>query len=236
MTYIPKRVIYDEFPEEGYFGITNRQALEAAIDGLIPAYHLIFSSVTLYEYTRGATDPLTRDFKKWGGLTLKVPLGVLYTLNFYPEHSFIDSDGKPSGVLISGPLGTPGMRPDVPECNDYLLWPEAGPITFDRSRLFFLREDLEALAGGTSLPPASSSHTSAAAGQQILEIQQPSHLLLIAALMELLKKPRQTSLLQEGIKGQLLEQFDWRGLSKRTIEKMFADANRAAAEANKTSR
>ena len=51
MSYIPKRVLYDEFPEEGVYGVTARQALEAAIDNLLPAYHLIFSPVTLYEYT-----------------------------------------------------------------------------------------------------------------------------------------------------------------------------------------
>ncbi len=42
MAYIPKRVLYDEFSEEGVYGVTARQALEAAIDGLLPAYHLVF--------------------------------------------------------------------------------------------------------------------------------------------------------------------------------------------------
>lgn len=233
MAYIPKRVLYSEFPKEGISGITARQALEAAIDGLLPAYHLIFSSVTLYEYSRGAPDPLTKDFKKWHGLTVQVPLGVLYTLNFYSEHCFRDHNGKPSGVLIAGPLGTPGMRPEVQECNEYLLWPEGDPVTFDRDRLFFLRDDLEGLADGTSRPAESSKSADTAAGQPVIELEKPAHLLLIAALLELLKTPRKTALNQEGVKSQVLEQFNWRGLGKRNLENMFGAANRAADDARK---
>lgn len=233
MSYTPKRVLYDEFPEEGVYGVTARQALEAAIDNLLPAYHLIFSPVTLYEYTRGAPDPLTKDFKKWHGLTVRVPLGVLYTLNFYSEHCFIDHDGKPSGVLIAGPLGMPGMRPEVQECNEYLLWPEGAPVMFERARLFFLRDDLEDLAKGTNRPVTESKSIHTAAGQPVIEIERPAHLLLIAALLGLLKTPRNTAQNQEGIKSQLLEQFRWRGLSKRNLEEMFAAANRAAEEAKK---
>ena len=169
MGYIPKRVLYDEFPEEGVCGVTARQALEAAIDNLLPAYHLIFSPVTLHEYTRGAPYPLTKDFKKWHGLTVRVPLGVLYTLNFYSEHCFIDHDGKPSGVLIAGPLGMPGMRPEVQQCNEYLLWPEGAPVTFERARLFFLRDDLEDLAQHMNRQPSDgqSSESDAALGAVI---------------------------------------------------------------------
>ncbi|MDG9926548.1 MULTISPECIES: hypothetical protein [unclassified Pseudomonas] len=66
------------------------------------------------------------------------------------------------------------------------------------------------------------------------EEAKPSHLLLIAALLELLKAPRQTGQNQEGIKSQLLERFNWPGLKKRTLEKIFAAANKAAEEARKT--
>lgn len=65
------------------------------------------------------------------------------------------------------------------------------------------------------------------------EEAKQSHLLLIAALLELLKTPRQTRQNQEGIKSQLLEQFNWQCLGKRTLETIFAAANRAAEEAKK---
>tara|TARA_Y100001938_G_C8087474_1_gene432925 strand:- start:912 stop:1622 length:711 start_codon:yes stop_codon:yes gene_type:complete len=235
MAHIPKRVLYSEFPEAGIHGVTARQVLEAAIDGILPAYHLVFCPVTLYELKRGAQNPLIRDFKKWHGLTVRVPLGVLYTLNFYAEHRFLDYEGKPAAVSVAGPLGMPGMRPEVPECKEYLLWPEGNPVVFDRDRLFFLRDDLESFANGTAQEKKPDSMVNAAAGQPVLEIERPSHLLLIAALMELLKTPRQTAMNQEGIKDQLLERCSWRGLSKRNLEKIFAAANRAADDAKKSS-
>lgn len=233
MAYTPKRAIYEEFPEEGIHGITARQALEAAIEGLLPAYHLILRPVTLYEFKRGKPDPLARNFKRWHGLTVRVPLGVLYTLNFYSEHCFVDHEGKPSGVTVSGPLGTPGMRPELPECSEYLLWPLGEPVIFDRARLFFLLEDLESFANGKNAVAIHNSGIESAAGQPVIEIEKPSHLLLIAALLELLKKPRQTAMNQEGIKSQLLSQMSWRGLSKRNLESIFAAANRAAEDARK---
>lgn len=236
MSYIPKRVLYEEFPEEGVYGVTARQALEGAIDGLLPAYHLIFSSVTLYEYTREAPDPLTKNFNKWHGLTVRVPFGVLYTLNFYQEHSFQDNEGKPQAVLVGGPLGTPDMRPEVPVSEEYLLWPDGEPVTFDRSRLFFLRDDLQSFATGTNSQAASGRKTaSSAAGEQVIEIERPSHPMLIAALLELLKAPvefpRPQGMKQEAIKNEILRLFPWRGLSKRNIESMFSAANKASAEA-----
>lgn len=231
MAYIPKRVIYSEFPEDGIYGVTARHALEAAIDGMLPAYHLVSSPVKLYEYTRGAPDPLTKEFKKWHGITVRVPLGVLYTLNFYTEHCFSDHDGKPEAVLIEGPLGLPDMRPEVPICDFYLLWPEGDPVTFDRDRLFFLREDLECLANGANLTAHDRNATSAAAGQPVIEIGKPSHLLAVAALLELLKAPvehtRPNGMNQSAIKSAILEKFPWRGLKDRNLDEIFAAANKA---------
>ncbi|BDX17202.1 hypothetical protein MFKK_00120 [Halopseudomonas aestusnigri] len=233
MNYIPKRVLYSEFPDQGVYGITARQALEAAIDNIVPAYHLILCPVTLHEYLRSKLNPLGVDFGKWHGLTVRIPLGVLYTLNFYPQHQFADADGKPSALLVEGPLGVPGMQPEVKICDEYLLWPEAGPITFDKERLFFLREDLEGLSKGTLSNSGNSKANMPAAGQPLIEIEKPSQLLLIAALLELLKQPRTTASNQEAVKTSILEQFNWRGLSKRSLEKMLADANRAADHASK---
>jgi hypothetical protein len=60
---------------------------------------------------------------------------------------------------------------------------------------------------------------------------KPSHLLTIAALLELLKEPvenpRLSGLNQDGIKGEILTKFKWRGLSKRNLESIFAAANKA---------
>lgn len=66
---------------------------------------------------------------------------------------------------------------------------------------------------------------------------RPSRMLIIAALLELLKapvdRPRPQGINQEAIKANILERFKWRGLSDRTLQEVFADANRAKKEAEK---
>lgn len=64
---------------------------------------------------------------------------------------------------------------------------------------------------------------------------KPSYALAIAALTELLKTPvqhpRPNGLNQAAIKAAILERFKWRGLKERNLDKIFAEANRAAKEA-----
>lgn len=64
---------------------------------------------------------------------------------------------------------------------------------------------------------------------------KPSHLLAIAALLELLKapveRPRPQGMNQAAIKGDILEKFPWRGLSDRNLQEIFAAANKAKADA-----
>lgn len=64
---------------------------------------------------------------------------------------------------------------------------------------------------------------------------KPSHQLLIAALLELLQAPverqRPQGLNREAIKAEILEKFPWRGLSKRNIEELFAEASKAKRDA-----
>jgi hypothetical protein len=60
---------------------------------------------------------------------------------------------------------------------------------------------------------------------------KPSHLLTIAALLELLKAPaehpRPQGMNQEAIKNAILAQFPWRGLSDRNLQTIFSAANKA---------
>lgn len=232
MDYIPKRLLYGEFPAAGFYGITARQALEAAIDGDLTAYHLISVSVRVQEFLTKSLNPLGPDLGNWHGLTIPVPIGVLYHLNFYEDCCYVDTQGSPTGPVIFGLLGTPEMRPAIDECAAYFLWPNKEALIFERTRLFFLRDDIKNLAEG-ALPDKQKSGRSTAAGQREIAIEKPSQLLAIAALLELLKRPRSGKSNQEGIKDALLEEFKWRGLSKRSLETIFADANRASRDAAK---
>lgn len=66
---------------------------------------------------------------------------------------------------------------------------------------------------------------------------KPSHLLVIAALLELLKAPveplRVRGMNQAAIKMEILERFPLRGLGDRTLQDTFAAANKAMNEAKK---
>ncbi|SFB58273.1 hypothetical protein [Azotobacter beijerinckii] len=63
---------------------------------------------------------------------------------------------------------------------------------------------------------------------------KPSHLLAIAALLEILKTPvehpRPQGMNQEAIKAAILDGFPWRGLSDRNLQTIFAAANKAKAD------
>lgn len=64
---------------------------------------------------------------------------------------------------------------------------------------------------------------------------KPSHLLAVAALLELLKTPveraRPQGMNQAAIKADILERFKWRGLKDRNLDDIFAAANKAKADA-----
>lgn len=64
-----------------------------------------------------------------------------------------------------------------------------------------------------------------------------SHLLLIAALLDLLKEPvanpRPNGRKQEAIKDEILDKFPLRGLGKRNVENILGEANRVFEDARK---
>lgn len=65
----------------------------------------------------------------------------------------------------------------------------------------------------------------------------PSAHLTVFALIELLKSParaRPKGLNQSAIVDTIAERFPWRGLSKSSLDRLFSDANKAGAEAEKT--
>jgi len=62
-----------------------------------------------------------------------------------------------------------------------------------------------------------------------------THLLAIAALLELLKaptdRPRPRGMNQEAIRDSILEKFPLRGLGDRSLQEIFSNANKAKADA-----
>lgn len=151
MSYIPKRIIYSNFPTDGLFGISACQALELAIDGHLVAYHLLAAHVSVYEHQSG-NKYVGASLGSWHGLTVKVPRGVLYRLSFDKEHRLVDDAGQRTAITVEGPIGAGDIQPDIPPLESYLLWPEGeDTIMFDRDKLFFLASDLEQFSS-TNLP------------------------------------------------------------------------------------
>lgn len=69
------------------------------------------------------------------------------------------------------------------------------------------------------------------ARERISNGEAPSYRLAIAALLELLKQPRQSGRNQSAVISELLEKYPGtRGLSKRSLETIFASANKALSE------
>lgn len=81
----------------------------------------------------------------------------------------------------------------------------------------------------------AESNTSSVSEPSVSPRRRRTLLTLIAALMELLKepveKPRPRGMNQEAIKATIMERFPVRGLGDRSLEEIFADANRARADA-----
>lgn len=64
--------------------------------------------------------------------------------------------------------------------------------------------------------------------------EKPSHILAVAALLRMLREPRQTGRNQSAVQNHILQHFkDWRGMSKRNLEIVFSEANKAAEKAAK---
>lgn len=69
------------------------------------------------------------------------------------------------------------------------------------------------------------------ARERISNDEAPSYRLAIAALLELLKQPRQSGRNQSAVISELLEKYPgMRGLSKRSLETIFASAKKALSE------
>lgn len=119
------------------------------------------------------------------------------------------------GAVIIQPPDHPAQH--VMECLWYAEVEEMPSPQFKPSEI----EMLASFLNGEAPDTAATSSTE----------PKPSHLLVIAALLELLKAPTKQSRPQgqnqEAIKTAILEQFPWRGLGARNLESTFAAANKA---------
>ncbi|MFN9528579.1 MAG: hypothetical protein ACK561_17895 [Pseudomonadaceae bacterium] len=171
MAFIPKRIFYEDFPDSGFYGITNREALELAIEGSIPAYYQIAVGFNLVGASMVGPQYIVGSYGSYHGPTAQLPMGKLTYLEAQGNMLFDSANGiQVEGFYHRefGPTDEPtGIREAFEAEEFFWLFLEKGE-TFEmlRSRIIFMREDLERLAQHMNRQPSDgqSSESDAALG------------------------------------------------------------------------
>lgn len=158
MGYIPKRVRFDEFPEDGFLGITCREALDLAIDGEIPAYYHIPVGFEL----EGVS---TRSYGDYHGPFAQLPVGKLEYLHAHGQMRF---DCKHPFQALGfygnnfGPKQSDTLLRQAFEQEEYfiLFLKDGGHLEMVLPHLIFMREDIEQAASQKIQPHLGNLHPS----------------------------------------------------------------------------
>lgn len=185
MAYIPKRILYDEFPPEGIYGITNREALELSVEGVLPAYYHLNTFFEVIGNSMVGEQYIIGSYGNYHGPIARLPQGKLAYLEAHGAISFdsttmmqVESfyDGKFGGTYAQkfGPPPEPAAtRKAFEEEEFYWLGLEKG-ATFEmvRGRLIFMRDELEGLAAKRGYSGVSVDASDAALGAEIRRQRQ----------------------------------------------------------------
>lgn len=214
--YIPKYIRYSEFPESGLYGIHKLKALDMAMAGEIDAYHRINADVKIIGDSLIQNGVVCSDYGTFWGVRARLFDGHIDELSEYktvtvPRTQFIHVAGfEGFGMEAIDERSKPRF---IAERQFWLSLVKDESFTFHLGGLTFLRDQLASKAERPTTPA------------------RPSHLKIIAALLNLLAEPRRTGHNQSAVIAEILERHpDTRGLSKRNLEEVFAAANRAASE------
>ncbi len=158
MSYIPKRVRFDEFPDTGFLGITCREALDMAIDGEVPAYYHIPVGFEL----EGAS---TRSYGDYHGPFARLPIGKLEYLHAHGQMTF---DCKHAFQALSfygsnfGPKHTDKSIREAFELEEHfiLFLKDGAHLEMVLPHLIFMREDIEQAASRKIQPQLEQLHPS----------------------------------------------------------------------------
>ncbi|MFZ2319858.1 MAG: hypothetical protein WAW12_08315 [Pseudomonas sp.] len=180
----------------------NREVMLQLCEGGQCSVYMDFSGCRVEIHDSDDSEPTTYAIGK-GLSKIRIPL--------------IRNIHKWSGINAAGPVAPYSTSQEI-ECDSFWY-----ATTADNApALRFKQEDIQALAKSMNNP---------ADAQTTDDEPKNSHLLLIAALLELARtaeKPRN----QAGINSEIRERYpNVRGLGDRQINGLFADANRAATDA-----
>ncbi len=223
MDYIPKRVLFEQFPVTGVYGITALEAFDLALDGELAAYYHIPIGFDL----QGASGCSYGDYH-WP--LAQLPIGKLGYLQAHGAMTFSSAQPLQAEKFQSARFGPAVEHSAIRlqfELEEYfwlfLKTDEALKVAI--GHVIFMRDDLKKIADSRQAKPPEPETNK----------PKPSHLLAIAALLELLQAPidhpRPQGMNQSAIKSAILDRLNWRGLSQRTLDAIFADANKAKTDA-----
>jgi hypothetical protein len=177
MKFIPRRVLYDDFPGDGIFGITNREALELAIDGALPAFYHIAIGFDLVGNSMVGPKYMAGSYGKFHGPIAQLPRGILVYLEthgriFFESTTAIQIEGFYGEEF--GPPAEPAAVRSAFESEDFfwLTLEKGDTFEFTLGRLIFMRADLEALAATRTPETIKQDPSDAALGAEIRQQRQ----------------------------------------------------------------
>ncbi len=170
--FIPQRILHAEFPITGIFGITNREAIELAVSGDLPAYYLIATGFDLIGGSMCGPEYIVGSYGSFHGALALLPRGILQYLEAQGSMTFdcatmIQVEGFYS--IEFGPPASPEAVRIAFEKEDFFWLGLDKGTTFELtlSRVIFMREDLEKLASFRPPPKSEPCQSDAALGANI---------------------------------------------------------------------
>lgn len=152
MTYIPKRVLFGQFPPDGVRGVSRMEALDLAIDGELAAYYQIPVPFDLIGASMVGDRYMVGSYGSFHGALARLPVGMLAQLQAQGQMTFDKSEMMQTEGFQSAAFGptsdAPGELRRRFEEEEYfwLVFKEGQPLNMELERVIFLRDDLEQIA------------------------------------------------------------------------------------------
>ncbi|NLY14788.1 MAG: hypothetical protein GXZ05_00195 [Gammaproteobacteria bacterium] len=151
LEYIPEKIYLREFPPAGVCGITNRQALDLAAAGELPAYYHVTESFELL-----AGDNINCGYGRFSHAFVQIPTGMVGILTSAESCTFTKTTPMQAvGFLVTdfilNNLARDSDRAHFQRQEFYWLdFFKGKPVTLHLDRVIFMRQDLEWLGSSAT--------------------------------------------------------------------------------------
>lgn len=144
MSYIPKKVLFEQFPAAGIYGVSALEAFDLALDGELAAYYHIPAGFEL-EGVSG------RSYGDYHGPLARLPVGKLEYLQAHGSMSFNRSRPFQAESFHGQNFGPPHEKTAIRQQFDleeyfWLFLKDEELLEVTINRVIFMRDDLEKTA------------------------------------------------------------------------------------------